>query len=99
MLLSIYYNIGMVVLFGIFVRDGVMIIQLKLEQVENQKREERKRQEKLRGIFYTPGKGTSSSVRTGGGRSLSAVGGASEKVGKREGGSGREKSKSMFAFR
>jgi hypothetical protein len=46
--------LGITLLFGILFRDVTIIISLKLEQRRKLKLEEEKRQEKLRGIFYTP---------------------------------------------
>lgn len=76
------HRIGGAVLLVILGRDIMKVVQIKMEQRRKVKEEEEARQQKMRGIFYTPQKGK-------GGRSVSE-----KTVGKRTG--LHTKSRSMF---
>lgn len=60
----ISHHLAIATLTVILSRDIVKIISLKREQWEKLRKEEIKRQEKMRGIFYTPGKSKSVNGRT-----------------------------------
>ena len=76
------HRIGGTILLVILGRDGTRVVQIKMKQWRKVKEEEEARQQKMRGIFYTPQKGKGRSV--------------SEKtVGKRAG--VHSKSRSLFA--
>jgi hypothetical protein len=47
---------GAFIIIGQTLRDVILIINLKREEWETRKKEKRERQEKLKGIFYTPTK-------------------------------------------
>jgi hypothetical protein len=83
-------RIAIAALLGILSRDIVKIVTLKRERWERLRKEEIKRKEKMRGIFYTPGKpmkavGNSVNARTVG------------KVMERDFQQGHTKPRSLFA--
>jgi hypothetical protein len=55
---SLLQRVGVFVLLVVMARDIMTIVNLKLEQWRLAKMEEERRQEKMRGIFYTPVKNT-----------------------------------------
>jgi hypothetical protein len=62
---SLTHNVGIILLQSILFRDIGIVIAMKLAQWRRLKEEEIKRQEKLRGIFYTPKKAKGGGVSGG----------------------------------
>lgn len=57
--------LGVTMIIGVLVRDLFIIINLKREQWEKRRKEEEQRQQKLKGIFYTPAKQQKRAVSSG----------------------------------
>jgi hypothetical protein len=95
-------HVGTASLLMILTHDITNLITLKLEHRAKQKRDETARQEKMRGIFYTPVKPKSVATRSvgfrgGGGIAISGIGNGG--MGNGKGAlerSGHSKSRSMF---
>jgi len=57
--------LGVMMIIGVLVRNLFIIINLKREQWEKRRKEEEQRQQKLKGIFYTPAKQQKRAVSSG----------------------------------
>jgi hypothetical protein len=95
-------HVGTASLLVTLTHDITNLITLKLERRAKQKRDEIARQEKMRGIFYTPVKPKSAATRSvsfrgGGGAAIRGIGNSGMGNGKGElGSSGHSKPRSMF---
>ena len=85
---------GVVLLVGILARDIVILFAIRIDRRRKAEEEERKRQEKIKGIFFTKPVGTRDVATSGRGASL-WNGSGKVTDGRRDGGS--SKSKSMFS--
>lgn len=94
-------HVGTASLLVTLTHDIINLITLKLERRTKQKRDEIARQEKMRGIFYTPAKPKSVATRSvsfrgGGGTAIRGIGNSGMGNAKGGGSSGHSKPRSMF---